>query len=161
MASRFQRPLGSHGPRAVTFIFLGVSLLVLSSCNQQIRTSDRDLVYIDVAEYHELINRESGRTQSGSSDVITIDARSEKHYNASHIRGALCLPLSEDLDRYPQLKRARHLVVYGDHSSDARAKALAKKLVARGFDRVVVLEGGLQEWTKLGYPLAGIEESSN
>jgi rhodanese-related sulfurtransferase len=44
--------------------------------------------------------------------VILVDVRKESVYARAHIRGAICLPVTDFESRLDQLPTARHLVFY-------------------------------------------------
>ena len=96
---------------------------------------------VDVAGATHLINRE---------DALVVDVRDQGEYESGHILGARSIPLarieSSDLKR-----KDKPVIVYcesGDRAS--KAAALLRK---KGFDKVVLLNGGLGAWKQAGLPV--------
>jgi rhodanese-related sulfurtransferase len=50
--------------------------------------------------------------------------------------------------------KERKIIVYGNTISRPYDVELAEKLLLRGFDKVSILEGGLDAWDAKGYPVA-------
>jgi rhodanese-related sulfurtransferase len=75
---------------------------------------------------------------------VLIDLRDAAAYAAGHLSGAMNIPaaqLSQWFDRLPQEKR---IIVYDDDGTSATAAYQA--LDNAGFDRPMILLGGLNEW---------------
>jgi rhodanese-related sulfurtransferase len=156
-------PPGRPGER-VHIVLIALSALVVfasSACSPITRTSDRDVVFLSSRDVVSLIGTGVGQPPEGAADVILIDARAERHFNAGHIPGAVSLLLGESLVDHPRLSRKKRIIVYGEHSNDARAKAMSKKLIENGYDRTVMFDEGVQGWVELGYPLVTIDQPSN
>jgi 3-mercaptopyruvate sulfurtransferase SseA len=64
------------------------------------------------------------------------------------------MTLSQLVSREALLPRDQEIIFYDDEDGDAIAQARADEWVARGFEHVRVLTGGVQEWKLSGYPLA-------
>ncbi|GMV38355.1 MAG: hypothetical protein AMXMBFR64_00710 [Myxococcales bacterium] len=85
--------------------------------------------------------------------VSIIDARDRSSYEGGHIPGSLHLDL-DDLERDPnaggpvlaQVPRTDVVVVYCSGGDCDISMRLARKLIARGYDKVLVYEGGWTEW---------------
>jgi rhodanese-related sulfurtransferase len=83
--------------------------------------------------------------------VKCVDARDLPDPSAMKIPGAFRIRVEggADVDRLP---RDRHLVVYAAADDDARAAALARLLVTRGFS-AGYLRGGFDAWLAAGFPV--------
>jgi membrane protein DedA with SNARE-associated domain/rhodanese-related sulfurtransferase len=71
------------------------------------------------------------------------------------IAGAIALDLRSP-EKIDGLLNAREVVVYCVCPNEATAKAIAKRLRAKGFTNVRPLKGGLDAWEKLGFPVEPI-----
>jgi rhodanese-related sulfurtransferase len=95
-----------------------------------------------------------------SPDRITvIDVRSEAHYRACHVPGAINLPvrtISEETTG--ELDKNRTLVVYCWGPGCNAAQKGAARLAAHGF-RVKEMIGGLEYWRREGHEVHGTEGS--
>lgn len=133
----------------------GCSMLALLAAGCDVKTSDRDLVYLDPPGAVEQLNQRGGMFEKQRHGVM-VDSRPVADYAKGHIKGAVNVPLVE-ITEAARASLAGHdlLVVYGDGFQDPVAKAAAKKLIEVGFkkDSVFVMEGGLRAWQKDGYAL--------
>ncbi|MCC3703085.1 rhodanese-like domain-containing protein [Rouxiella badensis] len=87
-------------------------------------------------------------------DVVVLDARSEQHYQAGHIPGAVSFPhrlINEET--VANLARDKVYVTYCDGIGCNGSTQGAYKLAKLGF-RVKELIGGLDFWIRDGHPLA-------
>lgn len=96
--------------------------------------------------------------------IYFIDARSPDLYSEGHITGALNLPF-EQLDEYhgevvPSLDMQGLIVIYCDNEDCPLSLELAEALLAEGFRRIAVFEGGWDEWVDSGCPTATELESA-
>jgi rhodanese-related sulfurtransferase len=88
-----------------------------------------------------------------------IDARAEDFFTyEGHIRGALSLPY-EDFERiYSDVEnelppKDQDLVCYCSGFGCEESAEVAKLLMARGYSRIFVYEGGWPEWLEAGFPV--------
>jgi rhodanese-related sulfurtransferase len=87
------------------------------------------------------------------STLALLDVRELGEYNVAHIPGASALPRREIEFRLERLvpSLSVQLVVCDD---DGRRASLAAATAERmGYERVAVLEGGLNRWATLGFPV--------
>jgi rhodanese-related sulfurtransferase len=97
--------------------------------------------WVDASGATQLINRE---------DALMIDVRDPGEYEAGHILGARNVPLSR-LDSHELKRKVKTLILYaeaGDQASQAAA-ALRKQ----GFEKVLLLNGGIAAWKQAGLPV--------
>lgn len=142
--------LPANAPRLAA---LGCALLCLATAGCDVKTSDRDLVYLDPPGAVEQLNQRGGMFEKKRHGAW-MDPRPPAKYAEGHIKGAINVPLMEEME----VARARLagydlVVVYGEGFQDPVAKAATKKLMEVGFkkDSVFVMEGGLRAWQKDGY----------
>ena len=92
-------------------------------------------------------------------DVLFVDARAEEFYTyEGHIQGALSLPYVDFERIYPAIENElrptdQEVVCYCSGFGCEESAELAKLLMARGFDRVFIYEGGWPEWLEAGLPV--------
>ena len=150
--SRMTTPLQVLGARSVLLAAIAAApLAALLGCD--IKTSDRDLVFLDPPSAVEKMHPRTGMFEKA---VVScwVDPRSADDYAKGHISGAISAPLAEMTETAAARLAGHNLfVVYGDAFQDALAKAGAKRLLELGFKNVYVLEGGIRAWQKDGYTL--------
>ncbi len=82
--------------------------------------------------------------------MAILDARTPSDYAANHIRGAVSVPFYDPDPYFDQLPRDAWLVCYCG-CPHAESGQLARKLQAKGFTKVAVLDEGLPYWVRKGY----------
>ena len=97
-----------------------------------------------------------------SRDVLVLDVRDEEDFwgAGGHVPGALNIPLADLERRRDELEawRDRDLAVLC-HTDRKSGKAV-RWLRAQGFDKVILVDGGMKEWTERGFPLEGTEREA-
>ena len=83
-------------------------------------------------------------------DAQLVDVRTPAEYEASHIEGALHIPLEELQDEASNLDRTRPVVLYC--RSGDRSQMAADAFRASGWD-AYAMSGGLVAWSEEGLPL--------
>ncbi|EAW37997.1 hypothetical protein L8106_06220 [Lyngbya sp. PCC 8106] len=95
------------------------------------------------------------RLDWGEPALTIIDARSREAFNASHIQGAISLPMDVLVSRIGEtIEPARDIYVYGD--TDEETAQVATQLREAGYPNVAELTGGLAAWKAVGYPVEAI-----
>ncbi|HNW59890.1 MAG TPA: rhodanese-like domain-containing protein [bacterium] len=92
----------------------------------------------------------------GREAALLLDARSRDEYRAGHLPGAVSLPYENwnaEMAQVDQLPHDRWLVCYCDGGGCELSEHLGLELVGRGFKKVAVYRGGIEEWQQL-HPLA-------
>jgi rhodanese-related sulfurtransferase len=86
--------------------------------------------------------------------TLLIDARSEADFRAATLPHAVNLRLSDipedKID--PRLVRFSAFVVFGQNPGSAAPVAIAKRMVALGYEGVSLFEGGVDAWVASGGP---------
>ncbi|WP_239496245.1 rhodanese-like domain-containing protein [Salinicola peritrichatus] len=91
---------------------------------------------------------------NGVTEIVVVDTRSQAHYLAGHIPGAINLPHVEmTVDRLASLDRSRLYISYCDGIGCNGSTWGAFKLASAGL-RVKELLGGLDFWRRDGHPIA-------
>jgi rhodanese-related sulfurtransferase len=90
-------------------------------------------------------------------NALILDAMPENFYQKRHIEGAVNMPLALFDIVYAMTfadeNKERKIIVYGNTISRPYDVELADKLLLRGFDKVSILDGGLDAWEAKGYPV--------
>jgi len=90
-------------------------------------------------------------------ETVFVDAITSNFYEKRHIKGAINMPLAlfdlVYMMAFAEEDKSRKIIVYGGTISRLYDLEVANKLVLRGYKNTRVLEGGLSEWEKKGYPV--------
>jgi rhodanese-related sulfurtransferase len=92
-----------------------------------------------------LVNRE---------DALVVDVRAPGDFEKGHIPGAKSLPLAQVEAGHKLLAAAKSRPVVLVCKGGQSAEGSAGKLRKAGFERVFVLDGGIDGWQHAGLPLA-------
>ena len=84
--------------------------------------------------------------------MAILDARAPPDYTYEHIAGAVSVPFYDPDPYIDQLPRDAWLVAYCS-CPHAESGQLARKLTAKGFTKVTVLDEGLGVWKNRKYPV--------
>ncbi|MEM9250753.1 MAG: rhodanese-like domain-containing protein [Planctomycetota bacterium] len=135
---------GGHGGwRGVLGGVVGLIVLAGLGLGCEVKTSDRDITFINVEELRELLADERERT-------LVVDVRRWGEYDDGHIPGAVCIPVAELRRSDPVLAGATSVVVYAGSYESPLSPAAAKKLIAEGYVNVYDFRGGLEFWEDEG-----------
>lgn len=89
--------------------------------------------------------------------ALLIDARISELFTEAHLPGSISLPLDEAARRLPafrqQVPLTRPLITYCNGYGCPDSFDLAVKLLAAGYQKVMVFEGGFPEWQDAGLPV--------
>ena len=144
--------------------------VAMSGCNQNPRTTDRDLERINYDELVGMLAASDGSGNTGgffgiggrsTGNVVLVDARRPADYAGGHIPAAVNIVLPEMRTNDPRLAEATSIVVYGQGRTDYLARAGAKKLLALGYDNVVFFPGGIEDWQAEGRALEKTEPTES
>ena len=90
-------------------------------------------------------------------DTVFLDAMPANFYEKEHIRGAVNMPLNlfeiVYMMTFGEQDKDKKIIVYGRTISKRYDLEVANKLVLRGYKNTRVMDGGLREWKKKGYPV--------
>lgn len=93
-----------------------------------------------------------------AEDIVVLDTRDGESYEKAHIRGSVNIPVAFiERDARTALKGDDLVVVYGRDSRCTASAVAADKLTTIGFKNVMRYTGGIEEWTKAGWPVEGKE----
>jgi rhodanese-related sulfurtransferase len=90
-------------------------------------------------------------------DTVFLDAMPANFYEKEHIRGAVNMPLPlfeiVYMMTFGEEDKSKKIIVYGRTISKRYDMEVADKLVNRGYKNTRVLDSGLSDWKKKGYPV--------
>jgi len=108
----------------------------------------------------ELMTKEELQPQLGAAELIILDGRSQEEMKESGVKlpGAVCLPDSEaEIAAWAKdAPKNKTVVTYCACAGLGRSATIASKLIAQGFSKVYVLEGGWRDWERSKYPVEKI-----
>lgn len=89
--------------------------------------------------------------------AIFVDARPNEFYSQERISGAISLPLNlfdfVYMMRFSGIDPQKEIIVYGRNISRRYDEKVAHELTLRGHKNVLILDGGLKGWKKMGLPV--------
>ncbi len=89
------------------------------------------------------------------SGMWLVDVRGRADYVKCHIEDSINISLEEL--RYKNLPKDKIMVIVDDSLGGMEAEDAESLLLSKGVKHVYVLQGGLHEWGRKGYPLSGSE----
>jgi rhodanese-related sulfurtransferase len=85
------------------------------------------------------------KTQLDNGDsIVLLDVRQPEEVQAASIKGAVCIPMGEVMNRIDELKQDAETIVFCHHGM--RSMQVATLLEQRGFKNVKNLAGGINAW---------------
>jgi rhodanese-related sulfurtransferase len=92
------------------------------------------------------------RLDWGEPALTIVDVRDRTAFNASHIVGAIAMPLQELVTQArASLEFIRDIYVYGE--TEEQTAEAASQLRAAGYQHIAELVGGLTAWKRAKYPI--------
>ncbi len=97
----------------------------------------------------------AARIERGDEFVL-VEALSQKHYESSHLPGAINLPY-EFIDEAEKVLPDKHaeIVVYCMNPGCVASSEEARELEEMGYRRVLHYAAGKQDWIRAGLPIEG------
>jgi len=77
------------------------------------------------------------------------------YYDDCCITGSINIPLSDMGNILAMIDKSSEIVVYCASYKCTASVDARKKLLAMGYDKVYLYEGGMVEWLQRGFPVAG------
>ena len=89
-------------------------------------------------------------------DFTLVEALSERHYETTHLPGAVNLPY-EFVDEADKLlpDKGAEIVVYCMNEECESSREAVRELAALGYENVLHYAGGKQDWMEAGLPIEG------
>ena len=131
--------LGRHPLLSLALAGLTLALLYNEAARlfQRFRT-------VKPAELTALANREG---------ALVVDIRPQADFQQGHVSGSRNVQMSQFDPENKQLAAAKSLPVVLVCKTGMSATGAAKRLVKAGFEKVYVLDGGIEGWRQAGLPL--------
>ena len=98
------------------------------------------------------ISSEELRRRLAEGDVVLLDVRPVEEYQASHLPGALSMPVADLAARLPELPRGKEIVAYCRGPYCVFADEAVVLLQTHGYQARRLAEG-LPDWRALGLPV--------
>ena len=96
-----------------------------------------------------------------SGEAVIVDARPTNFFNQKHVKGAKNLPMPLFdflyLMQLSQIPKDKPLIVYGSNISRHYDLDVARKLMLRGHQQVMILGGGHESWKNSHFPLEPVK----
>lgn len=127
------------------------TLLALFGCQKEF--SDTDLVFISPNQGKQLVANPEGSLFREARPNVWVDPRRSEFYIAGHIPGAINVPYKNIAEEWEDLGGYGVIIVYGQTYNDPLAEAMSKSLMEYGLSDIQTLKGGLEAWTRAGFPL--------
>lgn len=89
---------------------------------------------------------EAAKLRESDPDVVFLDVREHSELEICRIEGALHIPMGEIPDCADNLPRGHPIIVICHHGM--RSAQVQRYLLARGFEEVINLTGGVHAWAK-------------
>ena len=115
-----------------------------------------------------ITGEEVERLAKDKGNVVFVDTDDPEAYAAEHIKGAVNIAYDPTVDAREQdqslsaLPGDKLIVFYCNCSNEEDSAPMVLEMWELGYDhdKVKALKGGLTQWEKLGYPLAGTDVSA-
>jgi rhodanese-related sulfurtransferase len=150
----------SSPPRMSWFDFVllfGVSMLFALVFNQSNPNGISLFPNVSAHEKLATISLSAAAEEHRAGETLFLDAMPANFYERSHIQGAENMPLTIFDFVYMMMfegeDKSKKIIVYGRTVSKLYDVEVANKLILRGYNNVRLLDGGLRNWEKQGYPV--------
>ncbi|HWQ97829.1 MAG TPA: rhodanese-like domain-containing protein [Clostridia bacterium] len=97
------------------------------------------------AEYRKISAKDAKARMDSGDTIIILDVRTQKEFDAGHIKGAILVPNETIADKQPKLLPDLNAEILVYCRSGNRSAQAAKKLIAIGYTNVVDF-GGIMDW---------------
>ncbi|MRR57257.1 MAG: rhodanese-like domain-containing protein [Deltaproteobacteria bacterium] len=93
------------------------------------------------------------------NEAVFVDAREASVFSNGHVKGAFSFPVGEFDAKLAEFRgkvaKDAILVIYCNGFGCHDSKLLGEKLVERGYNQILLFEGGFPEWKDAGLPTEG------
>lgn len=113
---------------------------------QLLAEASREIAFMSMAEVRDRIER-------GAADLVLLDVREKEAFDAGHLPGAKHLPRGQLELRVDAVLPDPGVRILTYCQFGRISTLAAATLRAMGYTRAVALDGGFDEWVKLGYPV--------
>jgi len=110
---------------------------------------------IDRGRLAQKLEKGSPGNESRGEGFALVSVTHRDRFERERIPGSINIPHDEIREFARRFSRSKEIVLYAASRRCDAASAVARALASEGFERVIVFEGGLEEWRDAGHPLAG------
>lgn len=142
---------GTSGRALSTALLLLLSLLLYISLPVRAGHDqpEEDLIY-----FLPILPERVKRLLDVGERIQFIDLRLQDEFQRQHLPGARSIPLKELERRHPEVPKSGYVILYCGCPPGKVEEAFAYQWLRHlGYRNVSVLQGGFNEWRKLGYPV--------
>jgi rhodanese-related sulfurtransferase len=111
-----------------------------------------EVIDFQAAAYREVGAAEAAQVIANLKPFV-LDVRTPGEFAEGHLEGATLLPIQEMQQRLGELASHKHDPVFVYCHSGNRSTVAAKLMVDAGFDQVINLRKGINDWKAAGLPL--------
>jgi len=137
-------------------IIIGLSIMFALVFNQSNPNGIKLIPNIVSQENIEKVSLSAAFQAYEKGDTFFVDAMPDNFYNEEHIKNAISVPPSLFDIAYPyelgEEDKNREIIIYGRTMSRHYDEHIYRKLTLRGHKNVRILQAGLSDWKKKGYP---------
>ncbi len=109
--------------------------------------------FISREELAEKLEEERPEDTLREGGFALVDIAKPEEYYDSHIPGSINIPEGEGRQFELQFSRGKELILYTSSRSPEALTPAAEELVSRGFTRILIYEGGMEDWESGGEEL--------
>ena len=130
--------------KIISFFAIAFSFLTLSACAAPAAAA-APTPTATPAEYRKISAKDAKARMDSGDEIIVLDVRTQKEFDAGHIKGAILVPNETIIDKQPKLLPDLDAEILVYCRSGNRSAQAAKKLIAIGYTNVVDF-GGIIDW---------------
>lgn len=113
-----------------------------------------DQVEDDLIYFLPILPERAKQLLDGGEQVLFIDIRETEDFKRERLPGALSIPLKELSAQHEKVPRAGRVVLYCTCPPGNIEEGYSYQLLRdMGYRNISVLQGGISEWRRLGYPV--------
>jgi len=140
-----KRTLNMNPKRLVLLVSLAFALAGQSFLVAAETSSPREVKYLDAAAAAEVLTE--------NPDVVVLDVRTPGEFSSGHIKGAVNVDFYTDDFEATIGKLATDKTYLVHCASGGRSSKALATLSVLGFESVIHLDGGFNEWERTGQPV--------
>ena len=130
--------------KIISFFAIAFSFLTLSACAAPAAAA-APTPTATPAEYRKISAKDAKARMDSGDEIIVLDVRTQKEFDAGHIKCAILVPNETIIDKQPKLLPDLDAEILVYCRSGNRSAQAAKKLIAIGYTNVVDF-GGIIDW---------------
>ena len=132
--------------------YFGVALGILALVTPAY--AGHDQVEDDLTYFLPIAPARAKELLDGGEKVTFYDLREPEEFKQGHLPGAVSLPLRELPVQFSKVPRAGRVVLYCSCGPGNIEEGYSYQILReQGYRNVSVLEGGMTEWRRLGFPV--------